>query len=71
MQEPTILIAMAGFTAAGLALTSAAALRAWAEWLQLRRQALHRPGPAGRGEGLAELKARVRRLEAIADGVDV
>ena len=71
MQEPTILIAMAAFTAAAVAATSAAALRAWTEWLQLRRQQIERPGRAGAGRvGLDELKARVRRLEAIADGIE-
>ena len=74
MQDPTSLFALAGFCAAGLALTSAAALRAWTEWLELKRleykDRANGPSPAGRGE-LARLRERVRRLEAIASGVDL
>ena len=72
MGEPTILMAMAGFSAAALAVIGAAALRGWTEWLQLRREQLQRPHPGASARvGLSELKARVRRLEAIADGVDL
>jgi len=63
----TLLAAMV----AALAIFSLALLRAWNGWLQLRRIELgdgRRGGPP-RLE-LADLKDRVRRLEAIANGVE-
>ncbi len=70
MADQTMLVALAGFTAAGLGLTSAAALRAWSDWLALRRQQLSRGPAATRSSGseVAQLRERVRRLEAIASG---
>jgi hypothetical protein len=67
--DPVLLLAVSGAAAAGLALASGAGLKAWRQWLALRREALRsggRPGSAGELRGLRE---RVRRLEAIADGV--
>ncbi len=58
------------------ALLAAAASRAWAAWLSLKRLELARGGdapelpPAVRIE-MAALKERLRRLEAIAQGVDL
>lgn len=71
MASPESMIAMTGFLAAGVAMTSAAALRAWGGWLEVKRLELssglgRRPSPAG-GE-LRRLRERVRRLEAIASG---
>jgi hypothetical protein len=60
-----------------LSMLSLAALRGWEGWLQLRRielaQGLGRrpaPSPAAARLDLADLKDRVRRLEAIANGVE-
>ena len=54
-------------------LTAAAALRAWNQWLELRRFSItgiaHAP-TRDSGSELIRLKERVRRLEAIARGVD-
>ena len=71
MDDPSLLIGLTGTAAAGLALASAASLRAWTQWLELRRAQLSAgkpPAPPAPGE-LRTLRERVRRLEAIADGV--
>jgi hypothetical protein len=65
-----ITIACAGMLA--ITIAAVAALRGWEDWLELRRIELDqgRPSPP-RGSGrveLSELRARVRRLEAIANG---
>ncbi len=72
MTDPASLVALSASGVLAVALASAAALRGWSEWLELRRVELGRgrPGPGRRSE-LAELRARVRRLEAIADGADL
>ncbi len=58
----------------GLGIMSAASLRAWSGWLELKRLELTGRQPrdlaaAGKPE-LADLKARVRKLEAIASGIE-
>lgn len=45
-----------------------AALKGWQGWLELRREALL-SGGTSRGD-VAELKRRIRKLEAIASGID-
>ncbi len=79
----TIDLLIAASTLIGLALVSVTTLAGWQNWLALKNRELelHRVqhGPdAGRPnrEGaarieLADLKERVRRLEAIANGVDL
>ena len=52
-----------------IALAALAVSRAWQGWLDLRRQQLMSGAP-GTGIDLAELKRRVRKLEAIASGTD-
>ena len=54
---------------AALALVSAAGLRAWRQWLELKRSQLDRHGPAR--ADLGDLKRRIRRLEALASGIEV
>lgn len=54
-----------------LALVSAAGLRAWRQWLDLKRSELVRNGPANPRGDLGELKRRVRRLEALASGIEI
>lgn len=67
------------FSLAGLALVTAAALRAWRGWLDLKLAEAERRAsapvepaafPAATRIELADLRERVRRLEAIAAGVD-
>ncbi len=59
----------------GLTMASAASLRAWSGWLELKRLELEggrrqRPAAAGRAE-IGELRERVRKLEAIASGAEI
>jgi hypothetical protein len=62
-------------TLAGLGTASWAGLKAWKEWLELRRFELthtgehQMPATGGRIE-IADLRERVRKLEAIAAGID-
>jgi hypothetical protein len=76
MTEPATIIFVAA-ALAGLLIAIAAALHGWRGWLDLKRAELESrhapaapgPSPAARIE-LAALKERVRRLEAIANGVE-
>ena len=73
MADPASLAALTGSGLLAVGLASGALLKAWFGWLELRRIELEargkgaRKGSGGRPE-LAELRARVRRLEAIASG---
>ena len=73
MTDPASLAALTGSGLLAIGLASGALLKAWLGWLELRRTELEargaRPGktPGGRRE-IADLRARVRRLEAIASG---
>lgn len=81
MSDPTFVIAITALV--GLAVVVAALLRGWHSWLALKRQELEnlkRNSPVeiegGVGEGaarieIADLKERIRKLEAIASGVDL
>ncbi len=65
----------------GLAVIAATALKGWQGWLALKDRELQVGRPrreieGGAGEGaarieLADLKERIRKLEAIASGVDL
>ena len=61
----------------GLAAASWAALKAWNGWLELKRFELtHEAGdrglpPASGRIEIADLRERVRKLEAIAAGIDI
>jgi hypothetical protein len=61
---------------AGLALLCFAALRGWEDWLRLRRLELSEdhtrraPSPTSQRLELLDLRSRVKRLEAIADGME-
>ena len=74
--DPTLFLVAVGAGLAALAMVCAAALRGWERWLALRAREIDagRPQPdtgvAGRIE-LADLRERVRQLEAIAAGVDL
>ena len=66
---------MMGSSAAllGLGIASAATLRAWTGWLELKRLEvdLSRRGSGRAKPEVAELKERVRKLEAIASGIEI
>lgn len=81
MQDPIFWLTISGAGLIGLSILAWAALSGWRGWLELERMKLDRfktsppvePGaasPAARIE-LADLKERVRKLEAIAAGVDL
>lgn len=79
--EPTFVIAAACLT--GICVVAFALLRAWQGWLDLKRQELDRArtapsveieGGAGVGAArieMADLKERIKKLEAIASGVEL
>lgn len=78
MIEPTMMIAATCLI--GLCIVAFALLRAWQGWLELKRRELERlgsreiEGGAGSGKArieLADLKERIRKLEAIASGVEL
>ena len=75
MTDPASLAALTGSGLLAVGLASGALLKAWFGWLELRRIEIGKGGgraPTGspaRPE-LAELRARVKRLEAIASGSD-
>ena len=79
MPEPTLVIAIAAL--AGLVVVVAALLKAWQGWLQFKQRELdaaaaHSASPRGSPLGaarieLSDLKERIRKLEAIASGVDL
>jgi hypothetical protein len=74
--DPSLLLILAAATLVGLVIAAAALLRGWQGWLHLKHAEidLHRADPtqppaAARIE-IADLKERVRKLEAIAAGID-
>ena len=77
MFDPTITIALSAL--AGLAIVALTLLRIWQGWLELERSRLGCHGasqPEGASLGaarieLADLKERIKKLEAIASGVDL
>ena len=72
-----VLIATAALL--GLVVIAASALRGWQGWLELKTRELDRvqerpeprPGNGAARIEIADLKERVRKLEAIAAGVDL
>ncbi len=75
--EPLSIALVAGAVLIGLATATWAALRGWNAWLELKRLELCRDGadrglpPASGRIEIADLKERVRKLEAIAAGIDL
>ena len=80
MTEPTTTMILASFGLAGIAMAVFACLRGWQGWLDLKRMELAGHG-RGASEGarapamerieMADLKERIRKLEAIASCVDL
>lgn len=83
MMEPTLVIALTSLV--GICVVAFALLRAWQGWLELKRQEFERQGStphhAAEIEGgasvgaarieLSDLKERIKKLEAIANGVEL
>ncbi|HXS48960.1 MAG TPA: hypothetical protein VN713_02410 [Sphingomicrobium sp.] len=75
--DPLTIGVLAASIIVGLAGASIAALRAWNGWLELKKMELAQiagdrglPPATGRIE-IADLRERVRKLEAIAAGIDL
>jgi hypothetical protein len=75
--DPTTIGMVSASVLAGLGAASWAGLKAWSGWLDLKRfelthEAADRglPPASGRIE-MADLKERIRKLEAIAAGIDM
>jgi hypothetical protein len=73
MSEALISIATAAIGLAALVIIALAALKGWHGWLEVKRLELGGRGraPAADRIELADLKERVRKLEAIAACVDL
>ncbi len=80
--DPNLYLTIAVSGLAGLGMVTAAGLSGWRGWLALKRQELTerhaadtQSGNAGPSVGsrieVADLKERIRKLEAIAAGVDL
>jgi hypothetical protein len=75
--DPITIGVLAASIIAGLAGASLAGLKAWNGWLELKRFELtHEAGdrglpPASGRIEMADLRERVRKLEAIAAGIDI
>jgi hypothetical protein len=77
--EPTVYLQVGILGLAGIGMVTAGALRGWKGWLELKRlefqvrnaeTAFPAPNTTSRIE-IADLKERIRKLEAIAAGVDL
>jgi hypothetical protein len=77
--EPIIYLEMGMVGLAGIGIVTAGALRGWRGWLELKRLEIQTrnaegtvpaPSTTSRIE-IADLKERIRKLEAIAAGVDL
>jgi hypothetical protein len=71
----TLTLTIAAAALIGLAIVALAVLKGWQDWLALKHRELDRHAPgleqgAGRIE-LADLRERIRQLEAIAAGVEL
>jgi hypothetical protein len=79
MNDPNFYMVMAVAALAAIAMMTAAALAGWRGWLALKRQELdlthqpvgQAPSSAVARIEIADLKERIRKLEAIAAGVDL
>jgi hypothetical protein len=83
MTDPNLYFTMAGAGLAGLGMVCVAALAGWRGWLTLKERELTAFSDHGHGHAdvpvpnasarieIADLKERIRKLEAIASGVDL
>ena len=76
MSDPTTIALLGASLIAAMLVAAVSLLRGWNGWLELKRLELNsREGadlaPTGGRIELADLKERVRKLEAIAAGIDL
>lgn len=81
MQEPTTILIVTAAALLGLAILAASMLRAWNDWIALKQMELrqrqggeseaHDPHNTNTRIELADLRERLRKLEAIAAGVEL
>ncbi len=76
MTDSVSIIIVSAAALLGLAMLVAGGLRGWQGWLDLERNRLApqhgaSPSPTGARIELADLRERIRKLEAIAAGIDV
>ena len=78
-QDPNFYMIIGSFILASIGLVALASLRGWREWIELKRAELDAiqlgkevtsPTAVSRIE-VADLKERVKKLEAIAAGIDL
>jgi hypothetical protein len=69
MSDPAALLALGSTVTLGTGVTAIATLRAWHEWLELKRAEIDKAQNRGspRRAELAVLRERIKRLEAIAN----
>lgn len=71
MTDPAVFVTLATAGTFAMVIAAATGLRGWQEYLELRRaQVSQDPWRTGAPAELIELRARVRRLEAIASGAE-
>ena len=74
MADLTTLLALASAGTLAVTIAAAAVLRGWQGWLELKRLEIGGAGtrrrPVPQRIEIADLRERVRRLEAIADGAE-
>jgi hypothetical protein len=78
MTDPILIVTVAASVLAAAGIAAWAGLKAWHEWLELKRMELvngraeaSMPTQAGGRIEIADLRERVRKLEAIAAGIDI
>ncbi len=78
MYDPNVYLTVSLSSLAAVAMITTAGLSGWRSWLALKHQQLdqtHEPMPpvanAGSRIEIADLKERIKKLEAIAAGVDL
>jgi hypothetical protein len=82
MTDPIVWSVITGGSFAGLVVVTVAALKGWRDWIGLQRLNLEGRGPTSADHSggipataarieLADLRERIRKLEAIAAGVDL
>ena len=78
MPDPDTFLILASAALAGLAMLTVATLSGWRGWLRLKEQQLRQEADARAPHAatsarieIADLRERIRKLEAIAAGVDL